>query len=307
MVTPVNISNTIAFPLQDQASNNKRTAADLDHTRLRLKMTNLLQTTLELPQVLQLFFIEIQHISNIKSLSFNHEKISNPIELGKGDRHSCHYNLVTQQDRLGELTITRGKRFKETELKLIEMLIGCLICPLRNALLYQEALQSALKDPLTGTGNRAALENTLERDIALAKRNDHPLSMLVVDIDNFKQVNDQHGHSAGDFVLKDVARLLGDCNRDTDCTYHAYRFGGEEFVILLNNTPIEGAALVGERIRHNIEKMSTTFEDKSLSVTVSVGVSSLKNDDTMPSLFSRADQAMYQAKNNGRNQVLMGA
>ena len=82
------------------------------------------------------------------------------------------------------------KRFSETELQLLEMLLGCLISPIRNALMYDEALQSALRDPLTGVGNRVALDNTLEREISLALRHQHPLSILVVDIDKFKAVND---------------------------------------------------------------------------------------------------------------------
>ncbi|WP_159931043.1 GGDEF domain-containing protein [Oceanicoccus sp. KOV_DT_Chl] len=170
--------------------------------------------------------------------------------------------------------------------------------------MYKEAVLSALRDPLTGSGNRLALENTLEREIALATRHKLPLSLLVVDIDKFKLINDDYGHAAGDYVLKDVASNLAQCSRETDSAYRAYRFGGEEFVLVLNNTSNQGAAIVAERIRQSIEKMTTTFEDNSIAVTVSVGLATLMDGDNMSSLFSRADKALYRAKGKGRNQVM---
>jgi diguanylate cyclase (GGDEF)-like protein len=195
-------------------------------------------------------------------------------------------------------------RFNEQDLELLETLINCLIFPVRNALLYRDAVQSALSDSLTGAGNRLALENTLEREIALSFRNELPLSILVVDIDMFKSINDRFGHSAGDCVLKNVVKLLGQDCRETDSTYRAYRFGGEEFVLILNNTDRAGATIVAERIRQHIEITSTSYQQQDIQATVSVGVSTLREGDNLSTLFSRADKALYQAKHNGRNQVV---
>ena len=306
MVTTVQSSNTVAFPTPKSAGNRKRTTAIRveEHAELRLQLSNILQTTLELPQVLQLFFEEVQRSLSIDSLTYRNSKLTSNVELGISSRHNCHYKLVTNKDSLGEVTFSRGKRFSEEELQLLEMLIGCLICPIRNSLMYREAVESALRDPLTGSGNRMALEKTLEREVALAKRHDQALSVLVVDIDKFKTINDNHGHTAGDYVLKDVAHILTLCSRETDAAYRAYRFGGEEFVLILNNTEANGSAVVAERIRQYIENMTTTFEDSSLNVTVSIGVATLNDEDDMATLFSRADKALYQAKRNGRNQVV---
>lgn len=304
MVTTVQFSNTVAFPSPKNTSRTKRAPNADQQIALRLRLSNLLQTTLELPRVLQLFFDEVQLCLSISGLNYRHEKVNGSIDLGKNSNHSCHYKLITEKDGLGELSFTRGKRFSDKELQLLETLIGSLICPIRNALLYAEAIQTALKDPLTGAGNRLALETTLEREIGLAVRHKQPLSVLVVDIDKFKIVNDSFGHIAGDYVLKDVARQLAQCCRDTDATYRAYRFGGEEFVVLLNNTDNEGALIAAERVRSCIEQMTTTYEDRSIEVTVSVGISSLKPDDNMSSLFERADKALYAAKDKGRNQVV---
>lgn len=304
MVTTVQNTNTVAFPNGQGPATRKRVLGTEDNTELRLQLSNLLQTTLELPQVLQLFFDEVQHTIALDSLNYRSEKNHVNIDIGDSARHSCHYKLITSQDSLGELSFTRGKRFSDGELHLLEQLIGCLICPIRNALLYREAIQSALRDPLTGSGNRLALENTLEREISLAQRHQNPLSVLVVDIDNFKTINDSYGHAAGDCVLKEVARQLAQCCRDTDATYRAYRFGGEEFVILLNNTDTGGALILAERIRAGIETTTTRHDQQTISVTVSIGASSLIAADTMSSLFERADRALYRAKQNGRNRVV---
>lgn len=307
MVTTVQEANTVAFP--HQAGTGKRTRAPQPdpYASVKLQLSNLLQTTLELSPLLQLFFEEVKHSVPLDGLSYRSDKNSEVIEFGKNALHSCHYNLITGQNSLGELSFSRSKRFSEQELQRVEMLIGCLICPIRNARLYQEAIQSSLRDPLTNAGNRLALDNTLEREINLAQRHLHPLSILVIDIDKFKAINDNFGHAAGDFVLKDVAQQLSHSCRETDATHRTYRFGGEEFVILLSNTEPQGAAIVAERIRACIEAMTTHYESNSINVTVSVGISSLNAQDSMATLFERADKALFQAKQNGRNQIVDSA
>jgi len=202
---------------------------------------------------------------------------------------------------LGEVTFSRRKRFSEAELSNIESLLGSLIFPLRNALKYRSAVQSALRDPLTGTGNRIALDNALAREKSLADRYDQPLSLLTIDIDHFKRINDNFGHSSGDEVLREVARGIVAVTRQTDMTF---RFGGEEFVVLLNKTNPEGASVIAERIRHFIEKARVETNNELLQATVSIGVSTLRKDESTKMLFDRADQALYKAKAQGRNQII---
>jgi diguanylate cyclase (GGDEF)-like protein len=299
MVTTVQNSNTIAFP-KPAAAKTRLINADQD-AFMRLQLSSVLQTSLDLSQVLQLFFDEVQQTLPLGSMSYRNEKIGDDIELGNSARHSCHYKLVTRDDSLGELFFTRKKRFAEQELQLLEMLIGCLICPIRNALMYREAVECSLKDPLTGAGNRNALETTLKREVSIAARHNQPLSMLMVDLDHFKKINDTHGHSAGDCILKDVANQLQACCRGADASY---RYGGEEFVVILNQTNKKGAMITAERIRSQLEKMASSYNEQTIDITASIGVACLQADDTMTSIFDRADKALYKAKSSGRNQVV---
>lgn len=304
MVTTVHSSNTVAFPPEKSGKGSSRALQPKYDSELRLQLTSLLQTTLELPKLLELFFESVEQHLSISSLHYRNEKLITNVEIGKSSRHNCNYKLATQDNTLGELSFSRDKRFEENELQLLEQFISCLICPIRNALLYREALQSALRDSLTGAGNRLALENTLEREIGLSSRHKLPLSILVVDIDKFKQINDNYGHSAGDRVLKEVVKLLSQGCRETDSAYRAFRLGGEEFVLILNNTTTEGAVVAAERVRHHIEAMTTSYDNDNITVTVSIGVATLEDGEEMTALFSRADKALYEAKNRGRNQVV---
>lgn len=297
-------SNTFALRHLSKEK-NRGPAIDTDEdTGLRLQLISRLQTTLELEQILKLFFEEVQSRIPLGSLEYSNSRIQKNISFGSNAKNSCEYQLDNQQEPLGVITFTRARRFSEAELELIETSLGCLICPIRNALMYRDAVRTSLVDPLTGAGNRLALENTLEREVGLALRHTQPLSVVVVDIDNFKAINDTYGHAAGDAVLASVAKQLSLCSRETDSAYRAFRYGGEEFVSVLSNTNTKGSLVVGERIRSSIESLKTHHNDQVLQVTVSVGVSSLLNDDNMSRLFQRADKALYKSKHMGRNRVM---
>ena len=289
--------HTLAFP---NPSEHTHTSTNTDSENPSLKLSQLLQTSLVLEQVLQLFFNEIQSYSNISSMGYRNEKTQSCIDFGRSSKHSCNYSLQFNNQNLGDLILTRSQRFSEQDLHFIETMIGSLVCPIRNALLYKEALQAALKDPLTQLGNRVALETTIDREVNLAHRHQQPYSMLIVDIDHFKHINDNYGHAAGDIVLKEVAQKLAFYCRGTDA---CYRYGGEEFVLLLSQTDKDGAQLIAERLRMCIEELATTFQEQSIQVTVSIGAASLTPEESHAELFIRADKALYIAKNNGRNKI----
>ncbi len=147
-------------------------------------------------------------------------------------------------------------------------------------------------DPLTGICNRRALDETLESQFALRGRYNLSFAIVIIDIDNFKQFNDQRGHLHGDHILKLVARLFDETMRDTDVVC---RYGGEEFVIVMPQTDLEGACVFSERLRSLVQS--------TLDVTVSCGVANALDGDSPQSLLSRADNALYSAKAAGRNIV----
>lgn len=163
--------------------------------------------------------------------------------------------------------------------------------------------ESSIRDPLTGLFNRRHLETTLAKEFNRAKRYDLPFSVLLLDLDHFKSINDQYGHLGGDEVLKTAAeRFLGSI-RDADTLA---RYGGEEFAILLPETGESGALVVAERLRKNIAAAPAIFNQIEIPIRVSIGACTIgPNDENYYILLNNADIALYHAKRNGRNQCAL--
>jgi diguanylate cyclase len=147
-------------------------------------------------------------------------------------------------------------------------------------------------DPLTGLGNRRTLDAVLNSQFALYKRYRTPFSLAVLDIDHFKELNDQNGHLHGDEMLRRLTEMLLDASRNVDIVA---RFGGDEFVVVMPQTDIAGASVLASRLREQVEA--------SLPFTISIGAASVDETDTPESLFHRADNALYRAKSDGRNRA----
>ncbi|WP_225776315.1 GGDEF domain-containing protein [Pseudomonas sp. Marseille-Q5115] len=159
----------------------------------------------------------------------------------------------------------------------------------------------SIKDPLTGLYNRRFMEETLERELARCKRSNTCVSLIMLDLDNFKALNDCYGHPAGDAVLRAAAGLLLQSIRASDVVC---RFGGEELLIILPDCPLEGALARAEAIRASLEVMSLVDVGQSLSVTASFGVASTALCGTDQAvLLKAADSALYKAKRAGKNRV----
>lgn len=216
-------------------------------------------------------------------------------------KNQCFYQLKTDEQALGEIRFSNATRFSENELHAIESSLSHLLHPLRNALLYQQAVRNARQDALTGVGNRFAFSRTFEREQLLAKRHGSDLALLILDIDHFKRVNDEFGHLAGDKVLRCVADAMTDVMRATD---EIFRYGGEEFTAILPTTDDSGAYVIAERIRKRVEQLEVQFEQRVIKVTMSIGVASTAGIDAAAQLFEQADNNLYQAKRSGRNRVI---
>jgi diguanylate cyclase (GGDEF)-like protein len=262
------------------------------------RLPGILQTTLILEELLPLFEQQLRQVIHFDSFHYQHLALNCHIDSDSQRHHRCHYKLDMNGQYLGDLTLTRRHKFTEQQISLLEDLLCQLVYPLRNCLLYKQALNSALLDDLTGLGNRAAYEKSLQREIDLAKRQQSELSLVILDIDNFKAINDAYGHSSGDRALKTLAETISQTMRRSDM---AFRFGGEEFVLLLSNTDLEAAAIVAERLRVAVAETLCHDGKRGFGFTVSLGIAQLNDQEHGYHLFERADMALYQAKKTGRN------
>jgi two-component system cell cycle response regulator len=170
-----------------------------------------------------------------------------------------------------------------------------------EAAYHDEIYRLTTVDGLTQVSNRRYFEDTLDRELSRCRRYQRSLSLVMVDIDHFKKINDTWGHLAGDAVLKDVATTIRGRIRREDVIA---RYGGEEFALLLPEIDLKGAVAMAEKVRKLVEKHHFSFDSEDIPVTVSCGVASLaKKNETASALVKRADEKLYQAKDKGRNRV----
>ncbi|MGE0789208.1 MAG: GGDEF domain-containing protein [Sandaracinaceae bacterium] len=170
-----------------------------------------------------------------------------------------------------------------------------------QARLQQALYEAALRDPLTRAYNRRALVERMETDLSHSLRHGAPLSLLMFDLDHFKQVNDRHGHLGGDYVLREFAEIVRAAIRREDLFA---RYGGEEFAVLCRSTDVRHAADLADRIRGLVNATRFDFGGATIPVTVSVGVASAYPGATVEGLIERADRMLYQAKRAGRDRVV---
>lgn len=166
--------------------------------------------------------------------------------------------------------------------------------------LQTQLYQAAIRDPLTHAYNRRFFQEESGRAVSHAMRHGAPLTIIMLDLDHFKAVNDTYGHQAGDAVLQAVASELGRGIRHEDVLC---RIGGEEFAILARSTTLVQATLAAERLRSRVEALVVAHDNHNLKVTISLGVAELLGDKDADSLVARADRALYRAKAEGRNKV----
>jgi two-component system cell cycle response regulator len=213
--------------------------------------------------------------------------------------------IVLGGTEIGSLAFAPDGEIDDDVEELVTLLAREIGGPLRMALLVEDSQRMATTDALTGLMNRRAFITSMEAELSRARRYDYPLTLLLLDVDHFKQVNDKRGHAAGDRVLSAIGAHLRTTFRRSD---FAARWGGEEFVVGLTSTPLEGGYLTAERMREALSRLEI-HDDKGelIPVTASVGLSVLQKSDSLDALLDRADRAMYASKSAGRNQVTVAA
>jgi diguanylate cyclase (GGDEF)-like protein len=227
------------------------------------------------------------------------------VKVGSPDagRERIEQPLLAGQVSYGSMMLF-GDEFSEEDRMTAASLASQAVVALEAARLHRIVSNQALVDGLTGLANRRSCEETLASELARAERFPGPLALIVADLDDFKDVNDRHGHQAGDNVLREFAALLTESVRDIDL---ACRWGGEEFLLVLPGTDLEGGAHVAERVRRALQgRIVLSVDGEPIHVTASFGVAAYPQSRTAAELFAAADGALYEAKRTGKNRVASG-
>jgi diguanylate cyclase (GGDEF)-like protein len=226
---------------------------------------------------------------------------------GPDGAHAIAMPLVSEANRpaRGLITVARtGEPFTAVECELFASLAGQAAVSIENVALHEQVQRQAVTDELTGLANHRRFQEALAQELASARRDGETTGLVMLDVDNFKHVNDAHGHPQGDEVLKALARVLRATAREVD---HPARYGGEELAIVLHHTDLDGAYNAAERLRTAVEKLRIPRLDggEPLRVTASLGVAAA-GTGTGQELIAAADKALYEAKAAGKNQTVRG-
>ena len=226
------------------------------------------------------------------------------IGIGSEDIHSFAVVPVLSKEQVrGVMAIgsRATQQFSQSTTRLLDTITMQIGMAVDNAQLYERALHLAFTDNLTGLYNRRYLLDQLDREFARSARNESPMSLVMLDLDDLKIINDRFGHNEGDIVLKKLGRILKQNTRASDT---AARWGGDEFVLLAPDTDSKGAYIIGERVRSQVERCRLKISGEEISISVSVGIASYPvHASGVTGLIKRADEAMYNAKGLGKSLV----
>ncbi len=259
-----------------------------------LQLLNRLHQHLDIQSLLEQFLMSMCTWLPLCGVRYTIADTGEAFIAGRASKRSSSAALVLGPETLGTVELFAFSAMGAPA----QTILAPLVSPLRNALAYHRAMHLARRDTLSGLGNRSALDQAMTTEAARAHRFGLPFTLLVVDIDHFKAVNDTLGHSTGDEVIRSVACELSACLRPYD---QAFRYGGEEFVVLLGQTGMGKGMEIAERIRRRIAARCRPEADPGRRITVSLGVASFTPEETLDQLFDRADKALYRAKEKGRN------
>lgn len=291
-------------PRRANTRQSKNSNTPREFNELELLVCKRLQTSLDIDTLLEHFKETIPKDLHLQVVEFTpvFQPVEKPHRSTKS--HMQQLKLYAGKEYIGKLELSFSKKPSENQSQLLEQLASLLAFPLFHAIAFKDAIKHSEHDALTGLKNRTAMDHAIAKACDGARRYQYPLGMLMIDIDFFKKVNDTYGHLTGDKVLQQLASILQQSCRLAD---QAFRYGGEEFLMLMQNTDAQGALETAERIRKAIEinDFGEIIEDKDLPITISVGVTELSPTDSAASIMSRADEALYNAKHLGRNRCTL--
>jgi diguanylate cyclase (GGDEF)-like protein len=269
----------------------------LDHVNEQstVSLVEQLQTTLEIDQLLEIFSMQAAKVTRFVGLSFQFGQESCSIRGSSAGEHRLSFNIKVDNVIIGQLSYALVEPLNKTDVHRLDSLHSQLKYPLRNALNFHRVKKLALKDAMTGLGNRGHFDTSLHQAMLHAKRASASFALVMLDLDEFKQVNDTYGHQCGDEVIKAFANILRRSIRGDD---NVFRLGGDEFAIIANGQVMGEANIIAARIQHNVANCPVMMQ---YGVSTSIGFTLFKNDDSVSSLYTRTDRALYAAKDFGRN------
>lgn len=291
-------ADILEFPRPGPEMPPQRGAAPIERplTPPELQLAHTLHGHLDLVSLLERFLAEVRRAQPLEGLCYSPPDSGECFVAGRTSAASLRSRLYFAGEYLGQVEAQVHSELHSP----LGTLLAPLASPLRNALHHHRLKLLARKDSLTGLGNRMALDSALETELARAQRFGQAFSLLIADIDHFKQINDTLGHGFGDQVIRAVAGQVHRCLRPYD---QAFRYGGEEFVVILSQTGLGEAMQVAERLRKRI-RQHCSVDTTNGRVTVSIGVGEVRADESIDRLFDRTDRALYQAKRDGRDRSL---
>lgn len=261
----------------------------------RLALLEKLNMTIELEPLLATYTNEICRIVPITGLDFEYHKNKFQLKYSKASTSSITSELLVKGESTGKLKYFSSSPLNARQRQLIACAEQQLLQPLHNVIRFEQSKLLNMTDFLTNLGSRNYFEETIRHMLATSEREQRPFTLLLIDLDNFKAVNDTHGHLDGDKVLIEFAELLKLAVRTND---HVFRFGGDEFAIVLAHSDNLHPEFVAQRIVKSIRK---THLFSSMAVTASIGCANWHPSDCNETLIKRADEALYHVKRQGKN------
>lgn len=254
-----------------------------------------LQTTLDTEQLLAIYLNALAGVYKVNAIQL--ETFQHTFTTGTPKAASQKLTLPIRIDNklMGKISYFTDKKVTDVLMSSLTGFQKALVFPLRNALAFWQLQQMALKDALTGVGNRAMYNDAIMRAIQYGTRYKEEFVLLMLDLDNFKNVNDNHGHQTGDDILIGFTQVVSECLRAED---QMFRFGGDEFAIILDKQGLDAAKIVASRIHFAVSQQPQFIK---YGVSTSIGCACFNLTDTTSSLFARADKALYAAKYAGKN------
>ena len=223
----------------------------------------------------------------------------------EGTPRELGFPLIVAGKANGVLGVRTSGALAADRRRIIEAAAALLAVSIKNAQLFREVKDNSVKDGLTGCFTRGHAIEVIDAELRRARRSQTPVSMIMFDLDHFKDVNDRYGHLCGDAVLSAVGKRMKEVLRGSDLKC---RYGGEEFLVLLPETPLHGARRVAETLRREIAERPVPWAGEGLTVTASFGLAqTMPGEVNVQAVIARADQALYRAKDDGRNCVRIAA